>query len=170
MFTRKSIVFVPIIMLVFFLFASFGHSEITVDHDDFDGTTKYDSTFRNIGPWAELGFSLIDKKGSPLFPYMSFMLIQPDCYFFQKRDLDMKMDGDIISVGFVTTERHPERSAWGSCITMGGFGASPEQIKQIKDAEEITIRVYFKNKSDITWDVPDEVLNEWKELFEKAGL
>lgn len=172
---KISIVFVSIIMLVF-LFATPGQSEIEVDYDEFDETTTYSSIIRNIGPWAELSLSLIDVGDKDaIIPTLTFFIHEDkhlsDCALFEKRDLAIKIDGDIIRISCFATDRF-FKSAF--CVTVAIFGIMPQNaeriIEKIKKAEEITMRVFFKNKPDITWDAPDELLNEWKELFEKAGL
>ena len=93
-------------------------------------------------------------------------MLKEDWHFFSDQALDMKIDGKIIQFSCVFTKNSVAGS--NRLFTSAGFLLNDKT--KIKNAGKITIRVHMSNVPSITWDVPERVLNEWKKLFERAGI
>ena len=70
---RKSFVFVSIFVLVSLFIVSQGNSKITKEYDDFDKTTTYHSTFKDVGPWHTILVSCTGKTA-----LLAFILLNTD--------------------------------------------------------------------------------------------
>jgi len=176
MFTRKPIVFVSIIMLVFF-FAIPGQSEINVCDVNWPGITTYTSGFFPetwrfpIDVWdaVEVNIHVNQDDGDIENKWFGLGLVEAEWHFFDSRDVEMNVDGDIINITYVLSDSREYERDDLSYNTWATYSLSSENVQKIYGAEEITILVYLSNQPNITWDVPDYVLSEWKELFEMTG-
>ena len=165
---RKSFVFVSIFVLVSFCIISQGNSKITKEYDDFDKKTSYHSKFEDEGPWHAFVVVFAKKNDKIVEKTMGFFLVKEDWHFFSDRALDMKIDGEIVHIPCALTKN--EVAGLNCLLTSAAFFLNDKTITRIKNAEHITIRIYMSNVSNITWDVPERVLNEWKKLFEIVGI
>jgi len=150
---RKSFVFVSIFVLVSFFIVNQGNSKIIKEYDDFDETTTIFSKFVDEGPW-QFVVMMCTTKGA----YLGFYHTGRNYCFFSDKALDIKIDGKITRIPCLLTQTNS-----------ASFWLNERAKTKIKNAGHITIRVYMENVSNITWDVPERVLNEWKKLFESVG-
>lgn len=98
---------------------------------------------------------------------LALSLLTRQWEFFYERDVDIKIDDKMYSAKFFSTESelkgtHTETSHYAYMTE----SRDSELINALKNANKVTCRHYSK-KSNITWDVPDNVLKEWKEIINK---
>lgn len=163
-------------ILVVVLFFGFcvenSFSKITKKHDDFSGKTIYKSKsspkpMNKVGPWRDVQL-IIHAKENKMKSFIAFWLLKKDLKMYSREGLLMKIDGELTEMDYLKTQH--ETFNTGHILSVGGYLLERQDIKKIINANNITIRVYMQDASKITWEVPDKVLNEWKEVIERSGV
>lgn len=173
----KFLIFITILVLMLFCAVSPGNAEITVEHDEFEKTTTYISRFQGIGPWA--GLFLLAKKGTTAVVLQVMLAytpladtaktlssiygddwkkgkasetlkeewIQQDYYRIADRDAKMKINKEIVELPCGWTKTEIE-----TFLFIGGaaYKLSESIVAQLKNAENMTIRIYLEEGPDIT--------------------
>ncbi|MFO8031161.1 MAG: hypothetical protein R6U22_01305 [Desulfohalobiaceae bacterium] len=165
----KWVVFGLVVVFLFMVFGSKGFAEITEEYDDFNGTRTYTSNIENIEVWNRILFMIDNKEKSDKYDVaLTFYTVDNERNFsFAGKDLAMKINGEIKEVSFVDDFGRHSNNKY---IRSGVFKPKHENLKDIKNANKITIRTYMRDIPNKTWDVPEKVLNEWKELIEMSGV
>lgn len=159
---------VLVVVLLFGFSAGDGFSEITEKYDEFNESTTYSSNIKDVSPWYYIGLTLSKKDGDFVEKSLVLMLVEDEWHFFASRNLKMKLDGEMINVKFAVKDS--DAIGNDTLSTSVVYTLQNEQLKKIKNANDVILRVFMKNVQRVTWEVPDKVLKEWKELIEKSGV
>lgn len=142
-----------------------GYAQIKKQYDDFNESTTYFSEIYKFPPWHDILMSFTKKEGKFTGKFLSCELIERSWHFFDAKDLKMKIDRKIIEIDYLSSDSK-SYTYNDTFLTSGVYRLKDSHLRKINEANEITIRVFLRNVSNITWDVPDEILNEWKKLIE----
>lgn len=148
------------IMMSLFLMLPLSASAADSTTADKSGMVSYVSQVNRTGPWSSVKTQYADGKAS-------LELTKSDTtYYLFSNKAQMIIDGTVSDLILTDTFRGSQefRAQYDS---YGVFEFSPAQIAQIKDAQNVSLVVTFKNSSPISWKVPGKVLNEWKEILTK---
>jgi len=166
---KKTVALIGLAVLMSFLTADPTHSKIEVKYDEFDETTTYMSTFESIGPWRLIRFNVFLDNDDALAGFsIELYKLEREWHFFSNEDMRIKIDKEIIAIPVLKTDS--EYISHNALMTYAAYLPGKNAVDRIVDGEEITMRVYMSNRPDITWDVPERVLAEWKELLYKADV
>ena len=61
-----------------------------------------------------------------------------------------------------------EQAASGQYESTSWFALDGQDVSRIRDAKSVEIRVYFLDQPSATWQVPVEILQEWKLVIDTA--
>lgn len=162
-------IFTALVVVLFFGISVIkGFAEISKEYDEFSEKTTYKSVFPYMDPWHTIAMAFIKKDNKFVSTIMQLSIQDNDWHFFAEHDLEMKIDGDIKKLNFAVARSRSRGT--NKLYTFAIYELNNEIIKNIKDAEKITIRVYMKNVDNITWDVSALVLRDWKRLIKKSEI
>jgi hypothetical protein len=144
-------------------------AEIEKEYDSFNDSSNQSSTIysrfnSNVNPWDAIKFLKPSGQEGNSEAAIMLSLSEPGLWFFSKNDMDMVIDDVIYKSKLMDTKINMDTKIHKETQTAAyRIGASVKE--KIINAKKMDIRVYFTNKPDIIWTVPDFVLNEWKQVL-----
>jgi len=121
-----------------------------------------DLSFGNIAPFSSVGFA----KGRTSDNEPEYLLgigwLASEWWFFKESPLEMKIEGKVYFLPIADTDSKMYSS---NLSTNGVWVVDKEMQKRILKANFIIIRVHYSNHPFSTWEVPSEVLDEWKQVI-----
>lgn len=154
-----------VLVLSFLLMLQIGtaSAEINKIRDDFDGSSYTTSDAFNIGNFNTVSLVRSDNdKNNKFFLLIKCRSSNPS--YFKKESGSIKIDKDIYNLPCFSTSSSLNKD--GTVYTDAGYAISDNLLKNIINAEKISIRVFlYGEKAYETFDLPPEILSEWKQLI-----
>jgi len=140
-------------------------AEIEKQYDSSNkSSTIYSSFNSDVNPWDAVKFLKISQEKVDSGTVIMLFSSEPGLWFFSQNDMDIIIDDELYRAKLSRTRINMETKIHKETQT-ASYRIDTSITEKIIHAKKIAIKVYLTNKPDITWTVPDFVLNEWKQVL-----
>jgi len=81
--------------------------------------------------------------------------------FFANKNAQIKIDGEIIPLKIIKVDKDYD----DGCYTDALFDVDSAMVERLKNAEKISFKVTLESYPAIIWEVPQNVLDEWRKML-----
>jgi hypothetical protein len=153
------------LMVFLLLIACPVSAEIEKQYDSSNKSSTISSSFNSdVNPWDAVKFLKISQEKVDSGAVLMLFSSEPGLWFFSQNDMDLKIDDMPYRAKLHRTRINMDTKIHKETQT-AYYQIDASITDKIIHAKKIAIKVYFTNKPDITWSVPDFVLNEWKQVL-----
>ncbi len=151
--------------LIIFCIPTTASAKISRDVDDFDNKISISSRFEKMERFDSVFLTKLF-KGEKVSHYWTFVIDDMRWWFFNKDYCEIKIDDSISKINVTTTMSNVVNS--NTLLTGAIISVPPDMLDQINEASKITFRIYFQDQPPVTWNVPQNVLEEWKTVINSS--
>lgn len=153
---KKALQLAFMVSLLLFPVAKDAIADIRVEHDDFLETTMQESfildVFVDIRPWHAVYLRILKEKDKTIRSGIILQKVKREWHFFTENDLLMKIDGgDIIRIPCNVADSR--REGRNRLATRGVYVLNKHILNQIKNVNQVEIRVTMRKAPAIIWEV-----------------
>ena len=140
-------------------------AEIEKQYDSSNKSSTISSSFNSdVNPWDAVKFLKISQEKVDSGTVIMLFSSEPGLWFFSQNDMDIIIDDELYRAKLSRTRINMDTKIHKETQT-ASYRIDTSITEKIIHAKKIAIKVYLTNKPDITWTVPDFVLNEWKQVL-----
>jgi len=147
------------------LSGNIGHAQISVHNID---TRSHIFSSFETNDLRLLAFNKVYTKYRVIY-LISLLKAEPQWHNFKSRDLDINIDDEetLYHAKFVKTEaKDIEQNKPNNLTTWAEYEGEYELITKLKNANKVTITAYFEDEAPLTFQIPDNILQEWKTVID----
>ena len=138
--------------------------------DKFDGKVSLNSTIDYLSPFQRVAFFKTISPQPEQSTYGLFFAIRSfdEWWFFSKQPAELKVDdGETIYKLLVFDTMSEMKGGVTNYVLLTGVAIfpHPDAINLLHKAKKATFRIHFDNQPAVIWDVPADVLKEWKDVI-----
>jgi hypothetical protein len=140
-------------------------AEIEKQSDSSNTSSTISSIFNsNVTPWDTVKLLKISRDKVDSGAILMLFLSEPGLWFFSQNDMDIIIDDMPYRAKLHMTRINMDTKIHKETQT-ASYRIDAPITEKIVSAKKIYIKVCFTDKPDITWTVPEFVLNEWRKVL-----
>jgi len=112
-------------------------------------------------PWGGVAFTKFQIDKDAFYFGLRFNLIKAERWSF--KDADIILDG--VSYVLSADNQSSQRITYTDYQNTALYPLYSPVISDLREASKVTIKVNFVGRNSITWNIPDDVLSEWRAVI-----
>lgn len=88
-------------------------------------------------------------------------------WYFQDNAIEIKVDGETLAINNTATNKNNFYGALRRSESTSKINS--KIVEKIAGADKVSIKAFFFNKPTIHWEVPTDILQEWKIIIKSSG-